>query len=130
MRLCLQNMHISMYCSRLINVFYVQASRVRANFGERPFAYVEGHAHRDAADIEEEEVSMEEMVANFEALPFAMLAGSDSEGEGSGGSGEQEAGSVVELAQTGPPTKKMKTPIATVGKCRTSSKNKTSTFEL
>ena len=79
---------------------------------------MEGHAHRDAADIEEEEVSMEEMVANFEALPFAMLGGSDSEGEGSaGGTGEQETGgSVVELAQTGPPTKKMKTPIATVGK--------------
>ena len=99
--------------------FYLQASRVRANFGERQFAYVEGHAHRDAADIEEEEVSMEEMVANFEALPFAMLGGSDSEGEGSaGGSGEQgeTGGSVVELAQTGPPTKKMKAPIATVGK--------------
>ena len=88
---------------------------MRANFGERPFAYVEGHAHRDAADIEEEGVSMEEMVANFEALPFAMIAGSDSEGEGAGSS-EQETGSVVELAQTGPPTKKMKTPIATVGK--------------
>ena len=99
--------------------FYLQASRVRANFGERQFAYVEGHAHRDAADIEEEEVSMEEMVANFEALPFAMLGGSDREGEGSaGGSGEQgeTGGSVVELAQTGPPTKKMKAPIATVGK--------------
>ena len=78
---------------------------------------MEGHAHRDAADIEEEEVSMEEMVANFEALPFAMLGGSDSEGVGWGGCGEQETGSVVELAQTGPPTKKMKTPIATVGKC-------------
>ena len=60
---------------------------------------------------------MEEMVANFEALPFAMLGGSDSEGEGSGATGEQETGSVVELSQTGPPTKKMKTPIATVGKC-------------
>ena len=94
-----------------------QASRVRANFGERQFAYVEGHAHRDAADIEEEGVSTEEMVANFEALPFALLPGSDSEGEGpaGGGSGEKEAGSVVELSQTGPPTKKMKAPIATVG---------------
>jgi hypothetical protein len=81
---------------------------------------VEGHAHRDAADIEEEEVSMEEMVANFEALPFAMLGSSDSEGEGSGGSGEQETGgSVVELAQTGPPSKKMKAPIATVGEYTT-----------
>lgn len=96
---------------------FLKASRVRANFGERAFSYVEGHAHRDAADIEEEGVSMEEMVANFEALPFAMMAGSDSEGEGTGGGGEQETGSVVELAQTGPPTKKMKTPIATVGKC-------------
>lgn len=92
---------------------------MRANFGERPFAYVEGHAHRDAADIEEEGVSMEEMVANFEALPFAILPGSDSEGEGPGavgGASENETGSVVELSQTGPPTKKMKAPIATVGK--------------
>ena len=74
-----------MYCSKLayVQCIYFQASRMRANFGERPFAYVEDHAHRDAADIEEE-VSMEEMVANFEALPFAMLGGSDSEGEGSG----------------------------------------------
>ena len=65
---------------------------------------------------------MEEMVANFEALPFAIMPGSDSEGEGTSGSvsgggsrGEKEAGIVVELSQTGPPTRKMKTPIATVG---------------
>ena len=95
---------------------------MRANFGDRPFAYVEGHADRDAADIEEEGVSMEEMVANFEALPFAVIPGSDSEGEGASsgvgggaGGGEKEAGIVVELSQTGPPTRKMKTPIATVG---------------
>ena len=45
------------------------------------------------------------------------MGGSESEGEeggsGEGGSGE---GSVIELAQTGPPTRKLKTPIATVGR--------------
>ena len=62
-------------------------------------------------------MTTEELVANFEALPFSLLPGSDSEGEGtsSGGGSEKEAGSVVELSQTGPPTKKMKAPIATVG---------------
>ena len=65
-------------------------------------------------------MSIEEMVANFEALPFAVIPGSDSEGEGpamvaTGEGGEKERGSVVELSQTGPPTKKMKAPIATVG---------------
>ena len=47
------------------------------------------------------------------------MGGSESEGEeggsGEGGSGE---GSVIELAQTGPPTRKLKAPIATVGRRR------------
>ena len=93
-----------------------QAVRVRVNFGDRPFAYGEGHAHRNAADVEEGD-TMEEVAANFDALPFA-VGTSDSEGEEVDGEAEGgAAGMVVELAQTGPPTKKMKTPIATVGEC-------------
>ena len=86
---------------------------MRVNFGERPFAYLEGHAHRNAADIQEEGDTTEEMVANFGALPFAM-GSSDSEGEGSVGA-ESGKGSVIELAQSGPPTRKLKPPIATIG---------------
>lgn len=93
-----------------------QASRVRVNFGESPFSYSEGHAHRNAADIQEEGDSAEEVVANFGALPFA-LGGSDSEGEGSigGDSSSGGRGSIIELAQSGPPTRKLKPPIATIG---------------
>ena len=82
------------------------------NFGDRPFAYAEGHAHRDAADVLEGD-TMEEVVANFDALPFA-LEGSDSESEGVDGE-SGGGGTVVELSQTGPPTRKLKAPIATVG---------------
>ena len=90
---------------------------VRVNFGDRPFAYGEGHAHRNAADVQKGD-SAEELVALFEVLPFA-LGMSDSEEDVTGGEGEGEKGGggvVVELSQTGPPTKKMKTPIATVGR--------------
>ena len=95
---------------------------MRVNFGERPFAYAAGHAHREAADVQEEDDSMEELAANFAILPFAS---SDSEGEAAGatepgtateGSSPAAAGgSVIELAQTGSSTKKLKTPIVTVG---------------
>ena len=99
----------------------LQAVRVRVNFGDRPFAYGEGHTHRNAADVQKGD-SAEELVANFEVLPFA-FGSSDSEGEeGKGQADGKEGGGagggggvvVVELSQTGP-TKKMKTPIATVG---------------
>lgn len=83
------------------------------NFGNRPFLYAEGSAHREAANILEEEDSTEEVVANFTVLPFAVgLSDSEEETDGEEKKGER---SVVELAQTGPPTRKLKPPIATVG---------------
>ncbi|MBN3276384.1 HECD4 ligase, partial [Polyodon spathula] len=53
-------------------------TKIRANFGCRPFAYVEGQAHRNAADLCID--LAEEISANFEALPFAMASDSDDAG--------------------------------------------------
>ena len=92
----------------------LQAIRVRVNFGDRQFLFAEGHVHRDAADLHEEGESVEEVAAIFGVPPFATGA-SDSEGEGVGEE-RKEGGSVVELSQMGPPTRKLKAPIATVGK--------------
>lgn len=50
---------------------------MRANFGSHPFAYVEGQAHRNAADLCID--LAEEISANFEALPFAMASDSDND---------------------------------------------------
>ncbi|KAA8578851.1 hypothetical protein FQN60_005319, partial [Etheostoma spectabile] len=52
-------------------------SKIRANFGSRPFAYAEGQAHRNAADLCVD--LAEEISANFEALPFAMASDSDND---------------------------------------------------
>ncbi|KAJ7994262.1 hypothetical protein DPEC_G00264060 [Dallia pectoralis] len=52
-------------------------TRIRANFGCRAFAYAEGQAHRNAADLCVD--LAEEISANFEALPFAMASDSDND---------------------------------------------------
>ncbi|XP_066465637.1 probable E3 ubiquitin-protein ligase HECTD4 [Tiliqua scincoides] len=52
-------------------------TKVRANFGSRQFAYAEGQAHRNAADLCVD--LAEEISANFEALPFAMASDSDND---------------------------------------------------
>ncbi|XP_046872567.1 probable E3 ubiquitin-protein ligase HECTD4 isoform X1 [Hypomesus transpacificus] len=52
-------------------------TKIRANFGCRPFAYGEGQAHRNAADLCVD--LAEEISANFEALPFAMASDSDND---------------------------------------------------
>ncbi|XP_077165132.1 putative E3 ubiquitin-protein ligase HECTD4 isoform X4 [Paroedura picta] len=52
-------------------------TKVRANFGCRQFAYAEGQAHRNAADLCVD--LAEEISANFEALPFAMASDSDND---------------------------------------------------
>ncbi|XP_038229208.1 probable E3 ubiquitin-protein ligase HECTD4 isoform X4 [Dermochelys coriacea] len=52
-------------------------TKVRANFGSRQFAYAEGQAHRNAADLCID--LAEEISANFEALPFAMASDSDND---------------------------------------------------
>lgn len=55
----------------------LQNSKIRANFGSRPFAFAEGQAHRNAADLCVD--LAEEISANFEALPFAMASDSDND---------------------------------------------------
>nr|XP_060642062.1 probable E3 ubiquitin-protein ligase HECTD4 isoform X2 [Anolis sagrei ordinatus] len=52
-------------------------TKVRANFGSRQFAYAEGQAHRNAADLCVD--LAEEISANFEVLPFAMASDSDND---------------------------------------------------
>lgn len=56
---------------------FFQNTKVRANFGSRQFAYAEGQAHRNAADLCID--LAEEISANFEALPFAMASDSDND---------------------------------------------------
>ncbi|XP_048853239.1 probable E3 ubiquitin-protein ligase HECTD4 isoform X2 [Brienomyrus brachyistius] len=52
-------------------------TKIRANFGCRPFAYAEGQAHRNAADLCVD--LAQEISANFEVLPFAMASDSDND---------------------------------------------------
>ncbi|KAL4646588.1 putative E3 ubiquitin-protein ligase HECTD4 isoform X5 [Arapaima gigas] len=52
-------------------------TKIRANFGSRAFAYAEGQAHRNAADLCVD--LAEEISANFEVLPFAMASDSDND---------------------------------------------------
>ncbi|XP_051557544.1 probable E3 ubiquitin-protein ligase HECTD4 [Myxocyprinus asiaticus] len=52
-------------------------TKIHANFGCRLFAYAEGQAHRNAADLCMD--LSEEISANFEALPFAMASDSDND---------------------------------------------------
>lgn len=54
-----------------------QNTKIHANFGCRLFAYAEGQAHRNAADLCMD--LSEEISANFEALPFAMASDSDND---------------------------------------------------
>ncbi|TSW08319.1 putative E3 ubiquitin-protein ligase HECTD4 [Bagarius yarrelli] len=56
-------------------------TKVRANFGCQSFAYAEGQAHRNAADLCLD--LSEEISANFEALPFAMASDSDNDASAS-----------------------------------------------
>lgn len=90
------------------------------NFGSRAFLYAEGHTHREAADLLEEVESSEAVAMLFAVLPFA---GEESDAEeveemGSGKSAgeiERDEGMVIELSQTGPPTRRLKPPMPTIG---------------
>lgn len=55
----------------------LQNTKIRANFGCRAFAYAEGQAHRNAADLCVD--LAQEISANFEVLPFAMASDSDND---------------------------------------------------
>ena len=87
------------------------------NFGSGVFVYGEGRAHREAADLVQQEESCEELAAIFALLPFHNEDIESEEDEPSqGGRSDGEEGVVVELSQTGPPTRKLKPPIVTIGK--------------
>lgn len=87
------------------------------NFGSRPFVYGEGRGHREAADLVEQEESCEEIIALFAVLPFANDCESEVEEEEEKGERLQDEGMVIELSQTGPPIRKLKPPIVTIGMC-------------
>ncbi|XP_078681858.1 putative E3 ubiquitin-protein ligase HECTD4 [Branchiostoma floridae x Branchiostoma belcheri] len=63
-------------------------TRIRANFGSRPFAFAEGQHHRNAADMSAD--TTEEISATFGLLPFHLGEDSDSETAAAGASGEEE----------------------------------------
>ena len=102
-------------CSDSHHYLFPQSTRVQVNFGTRVFMYSEGRAHREAADLVEQEESCEEIVALFAVLPFANDWESDEEEEEQKGEGLVDEGVVMELSQTGPPTRKLKPPIVTIG---------------
>lgn len=85
------------------------------NFGSSPFLYGEGRAHREAADLVEQEESCEEIIALFAVLPFANDWEGETDQPEQKGEGRVDEGVVIELSQTGPPTKKLKPPIMTIG---------------
>ena len=100
---------------------------MRVNFGDRPFLYGEGHAHRNAADIQKGDTA-EEVAALFAELPFHDDSSDTEEGgeERATETGREErdgeeTGVVVDLAQTAPQMKSMRTAIATVGERNTAS---------
>ncbi len=88
---------------------------MRVNLGEKAFLYAEGTAHREAANIMEDSESVESVLAHFAVLPFH-IGNSESDREEEGVS-KGTVATVVELSHIGPPTRKLKPPIATVGEC-------------
>ncbi len=78
---------------------------------------MDGHVDREAADLMEEEESSEEAATLFAILPFASEESDEEKEESQKGEGPRESdeGLVMELSQIGPPTKKLKAPIVTIG---------------
>ncbi|XP_066272380.1 LOW QUALITY PROTEIN: probable E3 ubiquitin-protein ligase HECTD4 [Branchiostoma lanceolatum] len=64
-------------------------TRIRANFGSRPFAFAEGQHHRNAADMSADQT--EEISATFGLLPFHLGEDSDSETATGGAAGEEDS---------------------------------------
>lgn len=91
------------------------------NFGNRPFVYGDGRSHREAADLVELEESCEEKATLFAVLPFSIVESEPEQPSAKELEEEEEEerkrdeGVVLELAQTGPHTRKLKPPIVTIG---------------
>ncbi|OWF52164.1 E3 ubiquitin-protein ligase HECTD4 [Mizuhopecten yessoensis] len=76
-------------------------TRIRANFGARPFAFAEGQQHRDAADAADD--LTREMRESFGVLPFH--SASDSDSDSSIPNTPEAAAAEVVKSPTGPPSK-------------------------
>ena len=84
------------WLSRILNLCLIlplQQTRVKANFGNRPFAYAEGRQHRNAADECHDQAK--EIREAFGALPFHLGSDSDSEGATTVSSGSADSGREV-----------------------------------
>jgi len=96
-----------------------QSTRVKVNFGDRTFCHLEGHAHREAADLLEEVESSEAVAMLFAELPFNNEEEESEEDrdkdKAAGADLERDEGVVIELSQTGPPTRRLKIPMPTIG---------------
>ena len=91
----------------------LQNTRIKANFGAKPFAYAEGRHHRNAADDYD---LTQEIRETFGALPFNMGSDSDSEGP-TAASSATSGGSKEVSTPPGPPCKTATVPKSLRGTC-------------
>ena len=87
-------------------IFLRQNTRIRANFGARPFAFAEGQLHRDAADAANDLCA--EMRESFSNLPFHTT--SDDEAETNPPPSPEQAAPEASAAVTGPECKLAEAP--------------------
>lgn len=86
-----------------------QNTRVKANFGARPFAYAEGQQHREAAD--EANDLTREIRESFSHLPFNSVSDSEEEGTVSAPSAPSSVIDPMDLSEPlGPPCKTVPIP--------------------
>lgn len=93
-------------------VIHKQNTRIRANFGTRPFAFAEGQQHKEAADAAND--LSREIRESFGHLPFHPH--SDSESEGSPQPSPDTTATENLKTPKGPPCKTAAIPKAQSGK--------------
>lgn len=87
---------------------------MKANFGTRPFAFLEGHQHREAAD--EADDLTREIRESFGHLPFHSTSDSESEGSVTVPSASSNHSDLNDLSQpVGPACKTATIPKALKG---------------
>ena len=97
-------------------MFLIQTTRVKANFGARPFAYAEGQQHREAAD--EVDDLTREIRESFNHLPFCSQSDSDSEGAVTAPSTPSASADLPDTdLSSGPPCKAVPIPKPQKGNC-------------
>ena len=88
----------------------MQNTRVRANFGARPFCHAEGRQHHDAA-VEAIDPK-EEIAANFSILPFHTLEEATNEGANIE---VPQMEAVGDSSPAGPPCRQVSSPRPSTG---------------